>query len=579
MIPPTLTAMLAGYDEAALVAVANKGLHRRAQRDVEEGKAVVKSVDGDTATVDTDGDTVVMDARGPKAARCTCPAPGVCRHRLAAVLLLQTHILQTQILRTQTGGGESAAPDVAAEVAALALDTLRSWAGKAAWRGAVELLEGGATVIAEGAALVVAFPRDGPQVRILPGQGLDGLVSKVAPALRKTYHTAAVLVARRHLGVGDAVEATAAEVAVAGGIEPVDAAFLGAVTAVLGECVRVGFNLAPLSLEERLFTLSVSSRADALPRLAGLLRALSAQIRSRRARDFAFDPDRCLDLCGKGFALISALKHDDGGDPDRSSLLRGQARRDYSAAGVLRLYGSGAEAWSTASGARGVTAYFYDPTQDRWLTVALARGAGQDPWFEPRTAYSNESLWGGPTIKAVSQAQIGLTGASVSPDGRLSAGKDVRVTETRPVSADEAAGWPCCCGDWDALRRRLVERLAGGVAGPARGAEPVLLRPQRVARPFFDDLAQTLVWPVADANGQWLCLSLEHGADPGRMVKALEAIAAGWDGLVAALATVDGRVFRLRPYAVMDGATVCNLGLDPLPGGAIVRAWGGCCRT
>lgn len=564
MIPPALAAALAAYDEAALTLLANKGLVRRAQHDVEEGKTAVTSVEDETAIVACDGETVRIDARGPRSATCTCPAPGVCRHRLAAVMMLQSSALPPSS-DEDSAEPAPATPALNDEIAAVTIDAVRKWAGKASWRAAVEMAEGGGAVVQDGPALSITFADDGPSVRILPGLGLDGMVSKVKPDARKAWHAAAWLLARRHLGLAVAEEASPVLQSAEFADGPVAPAFLDAVAAALGDCCRMAFNLAPASLEERLFTLSVSSRADALPRLAAMLRRLSAQVRSRRLRDFTFDPDDCLQICSDAFALVSALRAiDETTPPDYRRQLQGVSRQDYAEVGNLRLFGACADAWTTASRARGVTGYFYDRDGDRWLTATLARGAGLDPGFEPTRAYRSESLWGGPPLDTLSHSEITLTAALVSPEGRLSGAAGVKVTGVSRRSAAEIAAWPCLFADWDALRLRLLDRLGEGQVEGER-SEPVLLRPRRAARPAFDNLAQVLTWPVEDSNGRWLALSLEHGNDRAPLIAALEKVVdAGWSGVIVALASVDNKRFRLRPVALIDGGSGYNLGLDDI---------------
>src|SRR5262249_57367145 len=112
--------------------------------------------------------------------------------------------------------------------------------------------------------------------------------------------------------------------------------------------------------EERLFTLSIVSRADALPRLGRQLRQLAAGIRQKREREFAFSPADALSRLAGTHALAEALLRPHA--PDRLAVLKGAVRQDYEAVGSLTLFGLGAILWHTRTGARGVTSYFYAPS-------------------------------------------------------------------------------------------------------------------------------------------------------------------------------------------------------------------------
>jgi len=81
---------LLALNEAVLVTLATKGLVARAGRMV--ASVHVSVADDGTVTGTTDDATVTVPPGGLDQARCTCPAPGVCRHLVATVLAYQaTH--------------------------------------------------------------------------------------------------------------------------------------------------------------------------------------------------------------------------------------------------------------------------------------------------------------------------------------------------------------------------------------------------------------------------------------------------------------------------------------------------------
>ncbi|AOO82669.1 SWIM zinc finger family protein [Bosea vaviloviae] len=544
----TLAATLMAFDEAALAALANKGIVRRAARDVEEGKASVSGWEGETAIVSADGETVRIDARGPAKASCTCPAPGICRHRVAAVLLLQQ--------QEEEAPAENAAASLIAEITALPEEAMIRFAGRAAWRAAQEIAAHGGEVSDTGTALVITLRGDDSEVRYLRGLGIEGMVSKASPARRKALHAAALILVRQAAGVMVSESSAEAEKAPAGA----DEAFLTEVRDALADACRNGLALAPLMLEERLFTLSVSSRAESLPRLSAMLRGIARMLRERRTRDFRFDPDACLGAIAAADALARALPV--ASDPGRRAGLIGSVRQAYDEIGPLHLYGASGETWRAEGGARGVTAYFYDPACDRWFTASLARGVGQDPFFDPRHAFTSEALWGGQTLAGLSRAEFRFDSIAGSPAGRLSASTASRpdISGASTLSPD----WACAFDRWDLLAERLRSRLVGSLAAPAAALEPVVLWPRRTGRPWFDDLTQQLHWPLEDRGGQWLAVSL--GNDPDRPAHfdhlASVAFRPGFSGAVIVAASITGTAFELRPMALFDENGVRSLDFE-----------------
>src|SRR5690348_6776849 len=84
-----LVEQLARFDDDAFAALANRGLLRRAQKDLEKQRPEIVEEAEDAVTVGFGGHRIRFDARGPAFAQCSCPAAGVCQHILAAAIGLR----------------------------------------------------------------------------------------------------------------------------------------------------------------------------------------------------------------------------------------------------------------------------------------------------------------------------------------------------------------------------------------------------------------------------------------------------------------------------------------------------------
>ena len=85
-----LRGVLAAFDDEALAGLANKGLVRRARKDLETIRPKVLEP-GDSAErlrVEV-ADAVAELALPPAHSRCDCPASGICRHILAALIFVK----------------------------------------------------------------------------------------------------------------------------------------------------------------------------------------------------------------------------------------------------------------------------------------------------------------------------------------------------------------------------------------------------------------------------------------------------------------------------------------------------------
>jgi hypothetical protein len=578
-----LRAALAVFDDAALEALANKGIVRRAAKDVEGSKVTITEETETRIVAAADGETVQLDAGGPRTARCSCPAAGICRHRIAVVLALRAPVAagaEDQELRKTGVPGQAADPLV--DILALDSGAIAKWAGKPNLRAAAELLADAAPDIRrDGAALVIRLSPDEPEVRWLAGQGLDGMVSKATRARLKSLHAAAVLAVRRAHGVEEAAIPDAA--AAVAGAEAPDATYLEEVRRTLQDAVFTALNQAPVVLEERLFTLSISSRADALPRLGRQLRQLAAGVRQKREREFAFSPADALSRLAATHALAEALSRPQ--PPDRLALLKGAVRQNYEPAGDLTLFGLGATLWHTQTGARGVTGYFYAAERERIVTASLARSSERDASFDPAQAYASDLLWHAAPLHQLIRSQVHLAGGGISLDGRISLGAGAHASIEPWLPARETClDWPVTFTDWGALQGALQARFDERLASPYAGPVIVLLAPTLHAKMTFDAVVQEHAWGVADASGRWIGPTLLHDEGQAMIAARLQRISELGDvHLVLAEARLARSGFVLQPIAVVarmpsvGRAGLLNLDLETggteLPSPAMRADW------
>jgi hypothetical protein len=555
----TVRDMARALDDAALETLAPKGLVRRAAADVAAGRANIVSEDGLAADVQVDGETVHLLADGPRQGRCSCPAPGVCRHRLAALILLREPAVDTPASAEADDAGDdehSLAPlieavDWAAVVAGFSPEALARFAGRSGWREAVAEFDrsDNALVTQQGSTLQVRLRSEAEPVIFLPNGGLDAALTKAPEKKREVKVVIAALAARQAFGLPTTfADPPLSPTTAAAATEP-DRRTLEKVREVLRQAYGTALAFAPAALEAEIRRLALAGRVEAMPRLAASLRRLAGGFDPLRRRTAEADPDAMLELMAEIYALTVALERPLG-EPGLDALI-GQARQDYAPAGDLEVFGLGAKLWTTSSGAHGVTAYFHGPGRGDPFTLTQARADRTDVSFDPRAAFHSAPVWGEPMARLCA-AQVRLRGTLVSRSRRLSTSQGVSA-EVRPwtPSADNVRDWDCVHSDWRALELQLQNVLAGRLTAPAPAEAPVVLAFSRYAPVRFDELTQTLIWPLADRAGRWIGLTLPFEGVERHRIAVLERLAAH-ERFWAVLATgeVAGDGIELRPYAL-----------------------------
>ncbi|MER6068437.1 hypothetical protein ABT187_06180 [Streptomyces sp. NPDC001817] len=177
-------------------------------------------------------------------------------------------------------------------------------------------------------------------------------------------------------------------------------------------------------------------RAAHTARLAGLHRAAASAVslvtalRAARAGDPAY---RLVDLVGGLRDVLSVAHRVPHATGAELAALRGTARQPYRPDGSLRLYGLFSEPVLTASGYAGAVTWTADPEGRLYQVSDVAPGgAGRAVGAADRPVRLGDTAL---THRELSRAGLAVSGATVSPTGRLGAGAGVRA-----VGAP-GAGW------------------------------------------------------------------------------------------------------------------------------------------
>ena len=297
-------------------------------------------------------------------------------------------------------------------------------------------------------------------------------------------------------------------------------------------------------------------RASHTARLAGLHRAEAAAlrvVRGLRGARSRHDGHRLADLVANLRELLLTTGLLAAADP--APALVGTARRSYRPEGALRVHGVCREPVISATGYGGVVTHLL-ADDGRWFTVADVRPGG--PARARGAATATVALGSGSLDHAqLSRGGLLISGATLSSDGRLGAGKGVRAT---PVAGRSWTSGPMAALFARPLVEAVADRLGNAPVSDPEGAEQAageLIGCDLVIVGVVDHhlLAQELVPGRADTDGLLIRL-LPSSSHPDLAHTANLRRLASRPGL------------RLRVVGRLDpdrAATLRPLAVGPLP--------------
>ncbi len=552
---------LAVYKELTdetLAALANKGLLRRAQKDLEAAPPEKKEEQADALVLLFAGEnvTVTLPSAGPAKATCTCPADTCCRHILAGSLWLRAKAQEAPAEAAPAQAEEAAKPD---ELMQFTEANLVAWAGRTLYRQTADELAFGELEIemeTEGKNTLFRLPQYGQIVRALAGAGLDGVICSCKQRPTCKHAVAAVLFYQAQHGRPLPVSPEKLLAAKAGTPRTREEV-LTSVEHTLAEMIALGLARLSKTTEGRFLTLAISAHGVDLPALSQSLRVLGSHLSWQIERDVRASTPQLLTAAARTYALAFALSHAQGAP---TAALVGEHRSRYYDIGNLELVGVGAEQWRTRSGYAGLSLYFWDVAARRWASWSDVRPTiHANVYFNPQSRYLYEEMWdGAPAPAQVSRSQLRLSRAQRNKQGRLSSREKSQAFVTSAADLSALALDAVRYDDWAKLAERIAATRASGLGESAPLDNLIIITPVAWEEAMYDQMTQTLIRPVRDAAGRLLPLALPHNPDWAFAVDTLQ----GWNpeqyetwGILGS-AYISGNGLELRPISLLNRKTL-----------------------
>jgi hypothetical protein len=516
-----VAAVLGRYDDEAWIALANRGLLRRARKDLLKLEVRVTSAAHEGVEIAVGDRTVRIGVAGPGEAVCSCPSVAICQHIITAGLWLASAAPEPSDLPAAVP-----APDrLHADLMAIDAATLTSYSGLPGYRWAHQMLDDQATPpsVTRDSYLTVTFDRPPLTVRYLGG-GLDGLVLDQPVSHVARIRVAAVLAWQRAHGLvlppPPAARARASGESESSVSRSESRARLcTTVSELLRDTVAIGVSHLSPAIHERLTTAATWTQGVEYHRLALLLRRLADQVDLLLARSALADDLMLLDEIAVAHALVAALDAAASAGTEPAALV-GRARAAYDPVRSLDLIGLGGRPWRTGSGYHGLTCVFWSPSRRQFLTWTDARPdslAG----FDPRARWQQPAPWTGLATPAASTGcRLTLTHAQVSPDRRIS-GVESTTAAVTTIGSDELINLLPVRTSW----RDVAPTRIHGLSDPADPASQwTVLRPARALPTRWDSASQTLRHSLLDDDGEALILEVPWSRLHAHVIGRLEAL-------------------------------------------------------
>ena len=541
---------LLALTEDSLVALANRGIVRRAAREIAEGRSPAMQVDSDDTVIGRFADGVITRLPASStldASPCTCRAPGVCRHKVAVVLAYQ------QMHAPAAASFEPWSP------AAFSDEELEAALGARVMAAARQAYRRGYRAKVRRPSAVEAAPTvelGSCTVRFLVPHQIGYAHSDAVPGTRddavalavwafRTADTMGSQATELDLDIGG-LSAETAEHAAASGIEPA----IGLIEDLLND----GASHAGGSIEGALSVVRGKLERLNLRWPIDVVDDLSDQLDAYRNRSARYSADRYAGLLAELGARHRCVV---GGGASLRSQVLGTEEAEETALRRLRLTGIGCRISGEADSR---TARIYLVHGEAGVVLVMTKRWELKEDEAPTGSDLADRRLSGSTIALLAGGNV------VTESAVRSARRGLHIASSRVAKTTVAKS----AGNWQDLPDGILVRDLNALSSKLAGMPPRLVRPRieadlvhvvqvgEVLGQRYEPGAQRLTARIQGASGGEAIISAyHHGITPG----ALDAMAAALQGSDQ-VRFVSGITYRFRgdvvidPLAIVAGETV-----------------------
>lgn len=350
-------------NEAFLVTLANKGLYKRALKDLETTGQVELTVTDGRLQIRLDEITVSLDPNVAQST-CSCPSKTVCKHILMGILVAAGYASSES--ETAPAGCEDVSPDTTPEPPSseawkelknVDLAQLRKQAGKKLFEDTLRLIQDGWTAdFTEGDILEATINTESITVYFPKEDSLNRAVCKCGESGLCKHKLIAILSYLSLQGtLSSDTDGSQPELSLL--TEDTLNVLKGASRFIIG-ILEKGLISCRENEAETAIQYSIRLETCGIGNLARLFRSLSSDIENMLVKHVGFQPLTTFATLSRLHNTITLILRNTQNNEMLSRLIEG-TRSDYYTTPVGHFTGLGAYPWQTRSGYFGITAYFF----------------------------------------------------------------------------------------------------------------------------------------------------------------------------------------------------------------------------
>jgi hypothetical protein len=579
-----ITEFVASIDEEYLIGISNKGILNRGKKDLEAIKNIEVEIQTDSIKLTLPHETVCFISEKATEYKCSCPSRTVCKHIIISFLYLKNNFNTLFPSEVENRSTSCERKDIDFEkLLTIKLDNLMDIVGSKLINEVIKRIKFGLEAeIEESSMLTIRFKEEGYVVKFLTrnwDEVSDAEILEEALCSCKSkeicrhkiegllnYQLYKKVLQKEDLKTFDKKSNIEKEKYIE---------VVSLVKKAMEEILYVGLSRLPETTLENMETMALLCHNSNIPNLEKLLRNIRTEIEFYINKSASFTvssfKNKISNIYTAAVAIENCCKENKADDTrkyiyeNRLIELCGEHKSTYYDIPPIKLWGIGAEAWSSKSGYEGITYYFFLESRDMLLTYTNSRPTYYDNNKRKnfQIALSTVPNWGiEGKLEEISKSGMKLINGKINEENRISSSAQSSGEILERTSIYELKLDKYTIDNWEELLQRFCGELVKDI--------PILekifvIRPLNYGKSSFDNIKQRFTLPIYDIRGKLMNIVLDFSPEKKMLIRKFERMERSNkypDSILGRIYIIDGN-FSVEPItAYYTDGTISNLTLE-----------------
>lgn len=530
-------------DEGYLIDAANKGLYKRAIKDIDKGITADVSIEDHKVVCNLSDGTVCELKDDITSYKCSCPSRSVCKHVLMSIMYIQQN--RKEIFKDESLFNEDTLKSINEDevidkesndfdneqglknieelkdyswVSEYPINELKKFLTEKQFNDIIFRFNFGRDyTIEEKDMLTVEFSDTSIRVRFLHKDDISKSLCSCKSKEICEHRIEAIIAYKLYKNTLD-LDVLNKSINI-----KISKEVINEVKALLHDITMIGLSKLPKNIMERIEHTSVLCHTNDLPKLEKLMRSLKSNLELYFSKNAAFSRDILRRIMTKIYLVALAL------EGKNSNLIKkelvGEHKTSFVEIPSTELAGVGGTFWRASSGYEGVTYYFFDEKRKEWFTYTDMNPNYYGKAGNRTGMYKSRCPWDiNASMNDLCKARIKFYNCKINKNFRISSSAETKGEIITKTNINEIDFGNKMFNNWINLIEGIKDQFHYSILDKKENYNLVLLKVSNYGKSNFDNVTQRLNLPIYDINDEKFDVVIRYTRENSYIVRAIERL-------------------------------------------------------